>query len=65
MLRSHLFLQPLQKTAASHPQVGQGKERHQVSLVLGQSPVLDLGETELPLDDPKRVLHIGQGLVAS
>ncbi len=49
----------VQRSFAHHPQVGQRKQRHQIGRVLCQPPVLDLDVTELPLDDPKRVFHLG------
>ena len=56
---AHSSLQPLQKPAPRHPQIAQRKQRHQVGRVLGQPSVLDLHIAKLPLDDPKRVLHLG------
>lgn len=48
-----------QKPRARHPQIAQRKQRHQVGRILGPPPVLDLYEAKLPLDDPKRVYHLG------
>ena len=56
---AHSSLQPLQKPAPRHPQIAQRKQRHQVGRVLGQPSVLDFHVANLPLDDPKRVLHLG------
>ena len=61
-LRAHSSLQPLQKTAPSHPQIAQRKQRHQVARVLGQPAVLDLGVAELPLDHTEWVFHLGMML---
>ena len=58
-LRTHSFLQPLQKTAPRHPQLAQRKQRHQMGRVPGQPPVLDFGVAELPFDDTKWVFRLG------
>lgn len=58
-MRTHSSLCYVQKPFASHPQIAQRKQRHQVGRVLGQPSVLDLHEAKLALDDPKRVLHLG------
>lgn len=58
--RAHSSLRPhVQKSLVHHSKVGQCKQRHQVGRVLGQSPVFDLDVTELALDDPKLVFHLG------
>lgn len=58
-LRAHSSRCHVQKPFASHPQIAQRKQRHQVARVLDQTPVLDLHKAKLALDDPKRVLYLG------
>ena len=48
----------IQELFSYHPQVRERKQRHQIGRVLGQPSVLHLDVTELPLDDPKRVLYL-------
>ena len=42
-----------------HPQVGQRKQRGNLRPILRQSPVAGLHVSELALDHPKRMLHLG------
>lgn len=42
-----------------HPQIAQFKQRQKLDRVLGKTLVAHLGEAELALDYPKRVLHFG------
>lgn len=58
-LRTHSSLQPLQKTAPSHPQIVQCKHRHQDGRVLGQPAVLHFCVAKLPLNDAECVFHLG------
>ena len=56
--RSHLPCGSKQ-TVSRHVQVRQRKERHHLRRVLHQSPVAGLHITELALDHPEGVLHLG------
>lgn len=56
--RSHSTLQPLKKTAASHPQIAQRRQRYQVGRVFGQARVLNLRVSELTLDDADWVFYL-------
>lgn len=58
-MQTRSCLQPLQQPAPRHPQIAQRKQRVQLRRVLGQSPVAHFYVPELPLDDPKRVFHLG------
>ena len=58
MIRAHSSLRP-QDLPTRHPQIGQRKQCHQLRRVLGLPFVAHLGETELALDDSKRVFHLG------
>ena len=58
-LQAHSSLRPLQKPASGHPDVGQCKQRDELCGVLGKPPVAHFDVTELALDDPKRMLHLG------
>lgn len=44
---------------SGHPQVGQGKQRDHLPMILGQAAVTSLGVTELSLDYPKGVFDRG------
>jgi hypothetical protein len=48
-----------QQRAARHPHVGQREQGHELRGVLSQPSIEDLGVTELPLDDPERMLDLG------
>ena len=58
-LQAHSTLRPLHKPASGHPDVGQRKQRDELCGVLGKPPVAHFDVTELALDDPKRMLHLG------
>jgi hypothetical protein len=58
-LQTHSSQHSLNNSFSSHPQVAQGKQREQLRRVLGQPFVANLGETELTLDHPKRMLDLG------
>ena len=58
-LRTHSSLHPLHKPASGHPDVGQRKQRDELRGVLGKPPVAHFDVTELALDNPKRMLHLG------
>ena len=47
-----------QQRAPCHPEVREREQRHQMRPVLRQAPVSRLHVTELPLDDPERVLDL-------
>ena len=58
--QAHSSLWPhVQKPPAYHPQVGQFEQRYQADRVLGQPLILGPYTDKLPLDDPKRVFHLG------
>ena len=57
-LQAHSSLRSLNNSFSSHPQVAQGKQRHQLRRVLCQPFVANLGEAELALDHPERVLDL-------
>lgn len=44
---------------ARHPKIIQGKQRDQLSGVLGQPFVAYLGKAKLALNDSERMLHLG------
>ena len=58
-LQAHSGLIPLQKSLPDHPDIGQGKQGHELGRVLGNAPVARLVVTELAFDDSKRVFHFG------
>ena len=58
-LQTHSSQRALNNSCSSHPQVAQGKQREQLHRVLGQPFVPNLGETELTLNHPKRMLDLG------
>jgi hypothetical protein len=58
-LQAHSSLRPLHKPASGHPDVGQRKQRDELCGVLGKPPVAHFDVTELALDNPKRMLHLG------
>ena len=58
-LQTHSSPRHLQKLASYHPDVGQRKQRGELRRVFFQSPVMHLGVSELTLDGPKRMLHLG------
>ena len=58
-LQAHSSLRPVHKPASGHPDVGQHKQRDEICSVLGKPPVAHFDVTELALDDPKRMLHLG------
>ena len=58
-LQAHSSLRPLHKPASGHPDVGQRKQRDELCGVLGKPPVAHFDVTELSLDNPKRMLHLG------
>jgi hypothetical protein len=60
-LQTHSSQHSLNNSFSSHPQVAQGKQREQLRRVLGQPFVANLGETELTLEYPKRMLDLGAG----
>lgn len=47
------------RSFAHHPQIGERKQHQDLLRVLGQPTVARLDVAELPLDDPKRMLHFG------
>jgi len=49
---------PRQQRAPCHPEVREGDQRHQMRPVLCTAPVSRLHVTELPHDDPERVLDL-------
>ena len=59
MLQAHSCLQPLNNSLSYHPQVGQRKHHQQLAGVLGQAPLARPAMTELTLNHPKRMLHLG------
>lgn len=56
---AHSSLRSLKNLSSGHSQIAQGKQRDQLSGVPGQSFVTNLGETELPFDNSKGMLHFG------
>ena len=58
-LQTHSSQRSLSNSISSHPQVAQGKQREQLRRVLCQPFVANLGEAELTLDHPKRMLDLG------
>ena len=58
-LQTHSSQRALNNSFSSHPQVAQGKQREQLRRILGQPFVANLGEAELALDHPERVLDLG------
>jgi hypothetical protein len=56
---AHSCPQSLNYSLAHHPQVGQRKNHQQLTGVLGQASVSRLAMSELTLDHPKRMLHLG------
>ena len=58
-LQTHSSLRPLHKPASGHPDVGQRKQRDELRGVFGKPPVAHFDVTELALDNPKRMLHLG------
>ena len=55
--QAHSCLGPLPKCLSDHPDIGQGKQRDELSRVLGKAPITHLVVTELSFDAPKRMLH--------
>jgi hypothetical protein len=47
-----------QQMSSGHPHIAQRKQRHQLRRVFFQPFVANLGETELTLDHPERVLDL-------
>jgi len=58
-LHAHSSLRPLHKPASGHPDVGQRKQRDDLCGVFGKTPVTHFDVSELALDNPKRMLHLG------
>ena len=58
-LQTHSSRRPLHKPASDHPDVGQRKQRDELRGILGKPPVAHFEVTELALDNPKRMLHLG------
>jgi hypothetical protein len=58
-LQTHSSLHPVHKPASGHPDIGQRKQRDELCGVLGKPPVAHFDVTELALDNPKRMLHLG------
>ena len=58
-LQAHSCLRPLQKPASGHPDIGQRKQGEELCGVLFETAIAHFGVTELPFDDPKRMLHLG------
>ena len=58
VLRAHSSPASLQNSFARQPQIDQRKEGGQVGCVLGQTLVAHLGESELALEHPKRMLDL-------
>jgi len=57
--QAHSSRRPLHKPASSHPDIGQRKQRDELRGILGKPPVAHFDVTELALDNPKRMLHLG------
>jgi len=58
-LQAHSSRRPLHKPASGHPDVGQRKQRDELCGVFGKPPLAHFDVTELALDNPKRMLHLG------
>ena len=58
-LQTHSSLRPVHMPASGHPDIGQRKQRDELCGVLGKPPVAHFEVTELALDNPKRMLHLG------
>lgn len=59
-LRAHLSLgHHVEQSLARQPQVGQGKQRHELRAVLGQPAIVRLAVAKEVLDDVKGVLGLG------
>jgi hypothetical protein len=57
--QAHSCLQPLNHSLEHHSQVGQRKHHQQLAGVLGQAPVTRFALSELTINHPKRMLHLG------
>ena len=58
-LQAHSSRRPLHKPTSGHLDVRQRKQRDELCGVFGKPPVAHFDVTELALDNPKRMLHLG------